>query len=109
MDRWINTPRAFESFWSQDARQATYALECDLDHQVSYIEALFQAWDEQNPHWNLPLRISLEQEDTAAFEERLKNLSADPQRVRALKAYLVATKDLLQSMLEQVTERATDM
>ena len=92
-----------ESFRSGNVHALSYGIECDLDHQASYLVSLLSAWDRRDPHWDFRMRAESEVADLADFRARLESLDEDmPAHATRLFAYMDLTAALLDAILESI-------
>ena len=96
-EHWARAPRPFESFRTQQTQAPTYKIECDLDHQADYIDALMEAMIEQNPDWDVPLGAKLELRDLGVLEAELAKLNPSLPNVRSLWDYMRVARRLLEA------------
>src|SRR5215472_5007308 len=74
---WRKTDCPVYAFRGGNTRELSWGVECDLDHQASYINTLLLALDRRDPHWDFQLRASNERRDLDDFRARLASLEED--------------------------------
>lgn len=102
---WEETPRPFQNFRAKCGSALTYGIECDLDHQASYIEVMIRAWQERNSHWDFRMRAESELRDLREYRERVEALELPVEESAPLLRYVSATEHLLRAVAEIATER----
>lgn len=97
---WEQTPRPFENFRTSRGSALTYGIECDLDHQASYLETMIRQWQEKNPHWDFRMRAQNELRDLGEYKERIAALELADDESGPLLRYVFATRLLLETIAE---------
>jgi hypothetical protein len=100
---WEQTPRPFENFRASRGSALTYGIECDLDHQASYLETMIRQWHERNPHWDFRMRAENELRDLTEYQERIEALELPDGESGPLLRYVFATRLLLETIAEMAT------
>jgi hypothetical protein len=100
--QWQRTARPFTNFRQQRTNEATYRLECDLDHQADYVEVLFEAWRDNNLEWDVRARSEHELRDLDLFESQLRELSLPGAQGADIADYIRVTRRLLSAIREEV-------
>lgn len=100
---WEQAPRPFENFRASRGSSLTYGIECDLDHQASYLETMIRQWEEQNPHWDFRMRAQNELRDLSEYQERIEALELPDDESGPLLRYVSATRRLLEVLAEIAT------
>lgn len=95
---WRSAPRPFTTFRDGNVRSLTYGIECDLDHQASYLETMLNAWSSRSPHWDFVMRADHELRDLREFRDRLQALELPGGDTAALRGYMTATQQLLKAI-----------
>jgi hypothetical protein len=104
-DAWKNTPRPFANFRTGRVSALTFGIECDLDHQMSYIETMLEALNNWSPHWDFEFRAQHELRDLREFESRIDALELPTEESQPLLRYTKATRDLLEQIVEEAGSR----
>lgn len=104
---WKATPRPVENFLAGSGKALTYDVECDLEHQASYIETMVRALQEGNPHWDFAMRAEGELKDLTEFEERIDCLELPVEQSGPLRRYTEATRAVLKEVLAAAARRHT--
>ena len=99
---WQATSLPTDNFRAANARALTYGIECDLDHQASYLPHLVNALAARNPHWDIGLRAGAELRDLEEFKERVERLELPAGEEAPLLFYIAATTELLRAILDAV-------
>src|SRR5690242_14795475 len=94
-DLWRASERPFDNFRHGLGTAPTYKVECDLDHQASYIPELVNAWLTRNPNWDVTKRASHELRDLRTCARKVEELAASGVDGTALRAYIQVTRSLL--------------
>jgi hypothetical protein len=101
---WSRTPVPADRFREGDGTALTYGIECDLDHQASYLTGLLAAIDRRDPNWDFALRADHELRDLLSFRDRLKCLEENsPPYAATILAYMDVTADLLHAIIESTS------
>jgi hypothetical protein len=102
---WEDPPRPLENFRTGRTSALTYDIECDLDHQLSYIDTMLQALSDWNPHWDFEMRAQHELRDLAENRSRIEALELPRHDAEPLLRYAAATERLLSAVLREATTR----
>ena len=96
--------RPTDNFRASNARALTYGIECDLEHQASYLETLVEALRAASPDWDFRLRAGAELKDLHNFRDRVECLELPPAVAAPLLAYMGITRQLLEAILSTLPD-----
>ena len=101
---WQDTPRPMDNFRAGQTSALSYGIECDLDHQMSYLNTMLRALGDANPHWDFAMRAQHELRDLQEYKSRIEAIELPENAARPLRRYTDATERLLREILRDVAE-----
>lgn len=99
-ETWRAIPIPVDNFRADNGRALTYGIECDLDHQASYLSTMMDALAGENPHWDFKLRAGTELRELNNLTERIECLELPAGIEAPLLNYIGATRDLLCAIID---------
>ena len=101
---WQDTPRPMDNFRAGQTSALSYGIECDLDHQMSYLNTMRRALGDANPPWDFAMRAQHELRDLQEYKSRIEAIELPENAARPLRRYTDATERLLREILRDVAE-----
>lgn len=98
-EAWKATPLPVDNFLTRNVHAVTYGVECDLDHQASYLVAMVQELDARNPRWEFERHATNERVELREVRERIEALELPDDVEGPLLRYVDATDRLLAAIL----------
>lgn len=93
-----------DNFRAGQTSALSYGIECDLDHQMSYLNTMLRALGDANPHWDFAMRAQHELRDLQEYKSRIEAIELPENAARPLRRYTDATERLLREILRDVAE-----
>lgn len=105
MRKWERIAPPCHNFRSNNVRAITYGIECDLDHQYSYVKGMLEELRRKNPHWDFELRANNELRDLRQLRDRLDAVELPDSEAAPFLEYMAATEQLLITVFEEGRQR----